>query len=234
MRKVTTFGWMVTALVIVAISAVPVMAATVVIPNGNTNVAGPSNNAFPFNAGSPMRHQQVYLASQFGGLTGVITQLAFRVDEAFGNPFNTNVDTEVRHCHTAVGPNGMSTTFANNYGGDVTLVVDGVINISSAGNPNVFDILVNLNPIFVYTGAQNLLVEIKTFSNATSSQFDSAGTGLGNGGTPWTDRLWAFGSNAVTGSSEGDDGYVTRFTIESATPVAAATWGGIKAAFRNP
>jgi hypothetical protein len=211
----------------------PATAATVVIPNTNENVPGPSNNAFPLNAGTPMRYQQVYAANQFQGLSGPVTQFAFRVDESAGNPFNgAQIDTEIRLCHTNVNPQGMSTTFANNLGNDVTLVFDGILTLSSAGNPGVFDIVVNINDTFNYNGNQNLLIEIKTFTAPNTSQFDSAGTGVGEGGTPWTDRIWAFDPNATDGIHAGDDGYVTQFTFEPITPVQQTTWGVIKSIYQ--
>ena len=230
MRTATMLSTFALALAIIA-GAMPVTAATVVVPNINTNNPGPSNQAFPFNEGN-MRYQQVFAANQMGGLSGVVTHIRYRVDESAGNPFNSNaIDTEIRLCHTNVNPTAMSTTFANNLGGDLTLVFDGLLNLSSAGNPAVFDITLDINDVFIYNGSQNLLVEIKVFGPAITSQFDAAGTGLGAGGTPWTDRVWALDPNAATGSSDGDDGYVTQFTVEQATAVEPTTWGNIKAAF---
>jgi len=233
MRRATTSAAL--ALSLTALIALPVMAATVVVPNTNTVTPGPSNQAFPFNQGD-MRYQQVFAANQLGGLVGPVTKIAYRVDEnpAFGLPFTSNqIDTEVRLCHTTAAPNAMSLTFANNLGGDVTLVYDALLTLSSAGNPNVFDIIIDINDTFIYNGSQNLLVDIKVFGPASSTQFDAAGTGVGQGGTPWTDRVWALGVNSVTGSSNGDDGMVTQLTIEGATPVAPTTWGKIKANFQG-
>lgn len=217
--------------VVVTWDALPAVAGTVVIPNVNTAAPGPSNQAFPYNQGQ-MRVQQVFAANQFQGETGLITQIAFRIDEAIGNPFAFGpIDTEVRLCHTNVQPTAMSLTFANNYGPDLTLVYDGPLFLSSAGAG--FDILLPVDPVFVYNGVQNLLVEYKVFGASATSQFDAAGTGLGEGGTPWVDRVWAFDPNAVSGSSDGDDGYVTRFTLSGPTPVVSASWGSVKTAFRR-
>lgn len=185
----------------------------VYVPNINENTPGASNNSIPFDWDVPMRLQQVFAASEFGGQSGIITQIAFRIDESAGHPFSTSgIDTEVRLCHTSVIPTQMNTTFDNNYGSDVTLVYDGLLSLSSSGNG--FDIIIDIDDVFEYDGVSNLLVEYKLFSGATSSSFDAAGTGLGEGGLPSIDRLWAEGANAVTGSSSGDDGYVTRLTIE--------------------
>jgi hypothetical protein len=216
---------------LLAFLALPAMAATVVVPNINANQPGPSNNAFPFNNGQ-MRYQQIYAQNQMGGLSGPVTQIAFRIDEGVGMPFASGpIDTEIRLCHTNSAPPNISTTYANNLGGDVTLVFDGILTLSSAGNG--FDIIIDINDSFSYNGNQNLLIEVKIFGPAFTTQFDSAGTGIGEGGTLWTDRLFAFDPNALTGSSAGDDGYVTQFTIEGATSVEPTSWGAIKATFNR-
>lgn len=215
---------------LMALVILPAAATSVVIPNVNENTPGPSNNAFPFNQGN-MRVQQVFAADQFQGMTGNISQIAFRIDESAGSPFTSNpMDTEIRLCHTNAQPTMMSTTFADNYGSDVTLVYDATLVLSSSGNG--FDIIIDLQQPFVYNGTQNLLVEYKVFGPAVSTQFDAAGTGLGEGGTPWTDRVWALDPNADTGTSSGDDGYVTQFTFSAPTPVQVSSWGAVKALYR--
>lgn len=201
-------------LVIAAATGMTAAQNYVYIPNNNENSPGPSNQAFPFNAGSPMRVQQVFAASQFNGQGGTVTEIAFRVDESSGGPFTSgSIDTEIRLCHTTVVPQGMSTTFADNYGTDVTLVYDGALTLSSSGSG--FDIVIDIDDVFEYDGVSNLLVEYKVFTGAATTQFDAAGTGLGNGGLTTIDRLWAFGADATTGSSGGDDGYVTRLTVDA-------------------
>ncbi len=202
---------------VVAMASLPTVSLApgqihVYIPNMNENTPGASNNAFPFNGGSPMRVQQVFAAGEFAGRSGVVTHIAFRIDESAGNAFNASgIQTEIRLCHTNVQPTQMSTTFADNYGNDVTLVFNGPLSLSSSGSG--FDIVIDVDDVFTYDGDRNLLVEYKVRSNANTTQFDSAGTGLGEGGLPSIDRLWAFGADATTGSSNGDDGYVTRITL---------------------
>jgi hypothetical protein len=219
------------AAALMAFCVLPAMATTVVIPNVNTNTPGPSNNAFPYNEGQ-MRVQQVFARDQFQGLIGPITQIAFRIDESAGSPFTSGpIDTEVRLSYTTVVPTAMNLNFAANITSPQTLVYDGLLNLSSAGAG--FDIVIPVNPTFNYDGTQNLLVEYKVFGPAVTTQFDAAGTGIGEGGTPWVDRVWAVGDpNAVSGSSDGDDGYVTQFTIAAATAVEPTSWGAIKATFK--
>lgn len=205
-----------TFLVAALAAALPsAFAIDIVVPNINAANPGPSNQAFPFNTGA-MRYQQVFAANQFGGNSGIVQGWHYRVDESTGNPFGaTNVNMDIWLSHTAMNPQGLSTTFDNNHGGDKTLVFSGNMSISSAGNASFFDIFIDVNDVFLYNGTGNLLLEVKKYSqSATTSQFDAAGTGVGVGGTPWTDRLWASGNaNAATGSSAGDDGMVTRFRL---------------------
>jgi hypothetical protein len=219
--------------VVVCLSAVgilPAAAATIVIPNVNLAQPGPSNQAFPLNQGN-MRYQQVYAADQFQGMMGTITAISFRTDESTGLPFVSNpIDVEVRLSHTKAVPTALSLTFDDNVGTDATLVYDGPLSLSSAGL-GAFDIVMDIDDVFLYDGVRNLLMEIKVFGPAITTQFDAAGTGLGEGGTVWTDRLWAFDPNAVTGSSDGDDGYVTQFTLGGSTPTHALSWGAIKSRF---
>ncbi len=197
------------------------LADTVVIPNTDEFVDGPSNNAFPFNGGSPMRVQQIFRADQLGGLSGAVTQIAFRVDESSGDPFTSGpIDVEVRLSHTSVDPLSMSLTFDDNFGSGTTLVLDDSITLSSGGPGSGFDIIIDIDDTFIYDGTSNLLVEYKVFNNAFTTQFDAAGTGLGSGGLDTINRVWAFGADAASGSSNGDDGYVTQLTIGGGFSIA--------------
>lgn len=194
-------------------SAAPVLADTVVIPNVNENEPGPSNQAFPFNQGN-MRYQQVFARDQFGGLTGVVESFAYRVDESAGDPFGPSpVTAQIWFAHTDAEPRFLSDTFDDNMGPDKTLVFDGQLQLQSAGG-GAFDIIIDVEDDFIYDGGSNFIMEIKVFGGASTTQFDAAGIGLGEGGTEWTDRLWAVGNpNSPTGSSGGDDGMVTQFTL---------------------
>lgn len=184
----------------------------IVVPNINAGTPGPSNQAFPFNAGGGFHYMQVLAASEFGGAIGSIKGFSYRVDETAGSAFGpATIDCDIWFSHTTKAPQGLDTTFANNHGGDKTLVHSGNIVVSSAGNSNVFDIYFDVSDVFVYNGTGNLLMEVVVHSGNNTTQFDAAGTGLGQGGTTWTDRLWAYDANAVTGSSDGDDGMVTMF-----------------------
>ncbi len=200
------------AAVAVAITLSAAGQETVVIPNVNESTPGPSNQAFPFNSGN-MRYQQVFAADQFGDLRGIVQSFAYRVDESSGDPFSSApIQTQIWFAHTQVAPRGMSLTFDDNMGNDKTLVFDGPLTLSSDGS-GAFDIVVDVEDVFVYNGVDNFIMEIIVRGGASTTQFDAAGTGLGRGDTDWTDRLWATNPDAQTGSSNGDDGMVTEFTL---------------------
>jgi hypothetical protein len=183
---------------------------SVVIPNVNAELDAPSNQSFPWDTGF-MRYQQLYGADQFGGLSGVIDAFAYRLDESFGQPFGpVNISAKIWFGYSDLDPTELTETFDDNISCCKTLVYDGVVTLQSAGAPD-FDIIVDVDDVFDYDGTSNLIMEIILPGNAGNSAFDSAGTGLGQGGTPWTDRLWALDPNAQTGSLGGDDGMVTKF-----------------------
>ena len=158
-----------------------------------------------------------------------MTKIAIASTRSFGDPFNLGPDRHRDPPRTNSAPPNISLTYANNLGNDVTLVLTGFLTLSSAGNG--FDIIIDINDNFSYNGNQNLLIEVKIFGPAFTTQFDSAGWARRRR-HPLDGSLFAFDPNALTGSSAGDDGYVTQFTIETATSVEPTSWGAIKATFK--
>jgi hypothetical protein len=69
-------------------------AETIVAPGDLEFVEGNSNNCYPYICG-PQRYQQVYEASHFGGISGVIDQIRYRVDGGSGG-FSNTYDLEIR------------------------------------------------------------------------------------------------------------------------------------------
>ena len=57
-------------------------------------VEGDSNDGFPYSCG-PQRYQQVYEASHFDGISGVIDQIRYRVNGGSGS-FSNTYDLEIR------------------------------------------------------------------------------------------------------------------------------------------
>ncbi len=198
-------------------SGISTLAATVVAPNTNAAVEGDSNNAFPLSNGGD-RYQQVYNASLFGGLTGAITEIAFRLDAnaaAFANEV-LNLEVNLSHVTTAAG--SLSTSFASNIGSDQTNVLNGSVTLSGSVNPsgtNPFDIILDVADTFIYNGVDNLLLDVAVFSGSIGRQMDSVR--FAPGATD-VQRLFANSSSATSGSTAGDRGLVTQFSIGDAVP----------------
>ena len=161
------------ALVGLGVAAYPAAAGLLeeVVPNANAAVEGNVDNVFPFFFPGGMRYQQVYDSSQFGSFGGkrLITHIVFRPDSTFGDAHSTDIsDLEVSLSTVNIGPDGLSTTFANNLGPDNTLVHDGFITLSTSdlpgpGNTRAFDIVIALQTPFSYdpTTGRNLLMDVR-------------------------------------------------------------------------
>src|SRR5262245_26108869 len=113
--------------------SVPALASTVVVPNANTSLEGDDGNSLPF--GWPfgqVRYQQVYAASQFPAGLLTITAMTFRPDQFGGSAFSDTADVTIKFSTTSNGADGLSVTFSDNLGPDVTTVFSGVASISSS------------------------------------------------------------------------------------------------------
>src|SRR5512134_46800 len=131
-------------------------------PIGSTATAAPETWIAPSNLVSSdeifgsgtlsgvSRVQDLYAATHFppGGLH--ITELRFRPDYFYGRAFtNTMANLEIRLSTTDAAPDGLSDSFAQNAGGDETVVFSGDISLSSqfagpANGPKEFDIVIPL------------------------------------------------------------------------------------------
>lgn len=189
-----------------------------VVPNAQTSIEGNSNNGLPFNIdnfslASSVRYQQIYGASELKA--GIVTQIAFRPDSEVGDAFSTGgVDVEIRLAHTVAAVGGLSTSFADNLDGNVTLVFDGLLALSSAdvgGPPRNFDIVIDVADTFEYNGTDNLLLDAKVFGESSTTQFD---TQLGFDSVS---RVWANDVGATVGTTS-RHGLVTEFTIVPPPP----------------
>ncbi len=188
----------------------------VTVPNEYETMDAGTGNCIPlglacFGADASARHQQIYAADEFAGASGVIDTIAFRLD-CGKSPFDvTGIDIEVRLSHTAVAPQAMSATFAANVGPDETLVLDETsLSLSSAGGPcpPAFDVVLDVDDIFTYNGTDNLLVDIKVFSNPLRAFFD-AGAKTGAVGRAF--RAGLGGVDATTASIITPISLVTQF-----------------------
>jgi hypothetical protein len=199
---------------------------TVVVPNANAATEGNGENGWPFNCGglglSSQRYQQVYLGSEV--TSGVISRLAFRPDGTVGAAFGptTLSNVTITLSTTSASPGGLSTTFANNVGSDVTTVFSGNLVLSSAntgGPPRSFDIAIPLQNFFSFNATSgNLLLDVTVPTCVTTTQFDAVRSPSSS-----VDRAYTFSSPSTSPTADFTDnefaGLVTQFTIDPAQQV---------------
>jgi len=214
------------ALAVSALGGETARAVFIVSPAAQATTEGNVSNGFPFNITdfglNSQRYQQVYLASEFAGVRGpqFVTQIAFRPDATTGGAFSgTFPNIQINLSTTPRGPDGLSTTFADNVGANDTVVSSGPLTLSSAfagpaAGPKAFDIVINLLAPFLYDpAAGNLLLDVRNFGGGRTTAFDAQTTT----GDP-TSRAFTMTANGVndaTGTLD-TDGLVTRFDL---TPV---------------
>jgi len=123
------------------------------------------------------RIQLIYGATHFPPGALLITELRFRPDYQYGEPFSVTLSNfQVSLSTTPKAPDALSPTFAQNVGPDATVVFSGPLNLSSAftgppTGPKDFDIVVPLTTPFVYApAAGNLLVDLRNYVASTASR----------------------------------------------------------------
>jgi hypothetical protein len=205
------------------VPTVAAQTAQVVVPSDLATVEGNIDNAFPFNVpDASFRYQQVYAASDFASLSApqLITEIAFRPDGVFGEPFTTTIPSvQIRLATTTTPPDGLSSVFANNVGADDAIVFAGALTLSSSfagpvGGPKAFDVVIPLQTPFVYNPARgNLLLDMRVFSGVTTSALDA------HESVDATSRVYIPDSDSATGDLD-TIGLVTRFTMAPVEPVA--------------
>lgn len=188
-----------------------VLADSVVVPN----IAVTTDSAFGSGVlqAANYRHQSAYGSNHFPQDIGLlITELRYRPDYFYGRAFTTTVaNIQFNLSTTTRNPESLNSTFANNIGGDETVVFSGALTFSSrfigpANGPKEFDIVVPLTTPFLYNpAAGHLLVDMKNFSGAPNASLVS-GLRLGN------DNASRLG-NSITASSSTPDSAVEAIQI---------------------
>lgn len=200
--------------------------ADVVVPSANELAEGNTDNGIPFNTGllfgvTSVRHQQVYGAAEFPTGSLLLTGVWFRPDignagSAFGPTNIPNVTIQLSTTSMAV--DGLSTTFSDNIGADVTTVHSGTLTLSSADTgpgPRDFDIFIPFGAPFVYNPASgNLLMDVRNPSNVITTQLDA------HVGADSVSRLIALDVSSATGSTD-SLGLITKFQFRQVPEPAA-------------
>jgi len=157
----------------------------VIVPGDLASTEGNINNVLPFDiAVIPLaseRYQQVYDASLFSALPAggaLITGLSFRVDGTYGGSFSSTLpEIQLNLSTTGAGEETLSATFANNIGGNDTMVfARGSLPLSGTGgsSPNAFNVTIMFSQPFIYNpAAGNLLLDVRNFGGGTTTAFDA-------------------------------------------------------------
>jgi len=202
-------------------------AAFIVVPNSLETTEGGSNNHIPFNR-TDTRYQQVFGSSQFGSDPIFISEVAFRPDAnpSVGYAFSvTHPNVRISLSTTSAGPDSLSTTFADNVGGDDLVVFSGSLSLSSSflgTAPKAFDISIPFSSSFLYnpSSGNNLLLDVTIFSGLSGAPAFDAGS------YSMTDEvsrvLSEYSSSAATGTAD-TGGLVARFDTQ-VVPIPGAVW----------
>ncbi len=191
-----------------------------VVPGTDAATEGNSSNGLPFNitaiAVTSERYQQVYGSSAFGDTPILITGIDFRPDGTFGSAFSSTIPSiQIDLSETSAAVDALSLTFANNVGADdVTVFPESSLSLSStdtgpAGGPEAFDIHIQFTTPFLYDPTSgNLLLDVRVFAGASTTQFDADDT---NGDV--ISRVYTIASGVSSAAADGADtiGLVTQF-----------------------
>lgn len=187
-------------------------AAAVVVPGSAEFVNGNAANCVPTTGCVGFqRYQQVFAASEFSERI-LITEIRFRRDAftttAFSHSFSS---VTIQLSTTAVVPDGLSSNFASNQGGDLLTVRSGSLTLASAsssGDPAPFDIVVVLDTPFLYDPDQgNLLLD---WINLGGEDFGGLFYDAVNTAGDVTSRAFAGPSGSATGTVD-TQGLVVEF-----------------------
>jgi hypothetical protein len=191
-------------------------AQVVVVPNSLATNDGNASGTSVSGARS-VRWLQIYDASQFGALSGpsFLTQFAYRPDRILGQSGPRSWTLRVYASTTSRSVAGLSTTFAENFGTNNTLVFDGTVNLKTGnlpgpGNTRQFDYVFPFTTPFLYDpAAGNLVLSLQIEGSGSAVTFDTVS------GDPATEQLYGFFPSTVTTGTIGTpDPHVTQFTFE--------------------
>lgn len=208
----------------VALFAGQANAAFIVVPNSLETTEGGANNLYPFSQ-TQARYQQVFDSSQFGSDPIFISEVAFRPDAEFGAAFSVTLSNVlISLSTTSASPDSLSTTFANNVGGDDMEVFTGSLSLSSSflgpdDGPKAFDISIPFSSSFLYKplSGNNLLLDVTIFAgHGATGVFDVVNA------TDAVSRVTSAESSSLIGTAD-SVGLVAGFTTQ-VVPIPGAIW----------
>ena len=170
----------------------------VTIPASLETVEGNTNNNWPYNT-DDMRYQQIFASSDFSE-GGVIDEIRYRLDGAYGTPFSASgLDLQINLGYAATTVGTASPTFADNVGAGYVTVLDGLLELSSSGSgyPSPFDIVIDVADLFDYDPGQgDLLLDVFMRSGPSISTFDASDGAQQS----TTARITSYGLGSTIGS----------------------------------
>jgi hypothetical protein len=197
--------------------------SVLVVPSVNEHLDGSATDG----GGSgtlrnPSRIQLIYDASQFPARILTVHELRMRPSALWGRAFTATIpNLQINLSTTAVRPNQLSATFAQNVGANDTIVLQGPITVSSGfvgppGGPKEFDIIFPLSTPFAYDPSWgNLLLDIRNLFGSTAAFVDVGGL-LNDGAS----RAYAFSSGATTAAArdKAADVFQLVYTLDALPP----------------
>lgn len=165
--------------VLCVLVAGPSRASVVVVPNALTATEGNDASTILTDPSiASLRYQQVFSASQLGP-GGLLTQILFRPDAAYGTAFSATLsNVRIALSTTSKAPDALSNSFASNVGANEVVVYSGDLTLKSAdipgpGGTRAFDVVVTLSTPFAYDPALgNLLLDFQRDASTFKASFD--------------------------------------------------------------
>jgi len=191
-------------------------AQVVVVPNSLATKDG-NGSSTSASGNRSVRWLGIYDASQFGALSGpsYLTQFAYRPDKVIDQSGPRTWTMRVYASTTSRSVAGLSTTFAENFGTNNTLVFDGTVNLKTRnlpgpGNTRQFDYVFPFTTPFLYDpAAGNLVLSLQIEGSGSAVTFDVVS------GDPASGLVYGFSPSTVTtGVIGGPDPHVIQFTFE--------------------
>lgn len=185
-----------------------VLTLGLIVPNYSaSNQVHASDGTFNF----ALRQQVVYRASEFPPYPIVISEIRWRPDLDANGPISTTVPSlQVDLSTTQAKPDQLNSIFAENSGGDDTVVFKGALNILSsfttlANATKAFDIKIPLQTSFLYDSSRgNLLLDIHNFAGCTPGEVNFVN--LASSSSDSTSRIYNSSDPNGSSASGGDSG----------------------------
>jgi hypothetical protein len=213
------------------INVKPFYGPSIVVPNGyGVTNQGNSDNTIPWGpAFGVRRYMQWYEDDHMGGAPRDITGMSYLYRRGT-LPTITYTNLKIYMSH--LKSDTLSTTFANNYGTDRTLVLSRSSWSWSKPATAAAFMKIPFDTNFKYNGGDNVVVETVYTSGSPNSYY--YWNAVSQSGCMW--RMWANSPTATTGSNDGTNmyGLITKFDFKPMTaPPSKQPWQAFSHRYRD-